>query len=298
MATLPAAWGQVLRPGLYSKFGAAYEAHPSLYRQVFEKIASVKAYELLLQMCGLGLLRPRTIGHDAEEDSPTQGLICTIEPSSYSLAMVIPQELVQFDVNGVVSTFPGMLAQAARETEEVLAWNVLNNALAATGWDGTYLGSASHPRVGVSGTWSNLLTKSSLNLAALAAMKTQIRRMTTDRGYRMNMQPDKLLIPPELETTATELLQSMGRPDSANRGINPLQGVATPIVVPWLTSTTGWHVTTKGGGVKNGLVYIDSYGMEQKVTQYDRKRAADHIIHTMQVYSYADPHRVFVNEGA
>lgn len=295
MPALPAGWGEILKPYLLGNFGLAYDAYPTTYSTFYKKIKSTRAYEQLLQVAGIGLLQARNVGEEAEEESPASGYLVTVEPTSYSKSMIIYKELAEDDQNGLVATFPGLLAKASRESEEVLAFTPIANGLSTNGWDGVPLFSASHPKVG-GGTRSNLITKAALSMLSMSAAATQIKRMKSDKGYVMNLQPEYLLTVPELEYTAKELLQSTDRPDTPNRATNVMHNWVGLIVTPYLSSTTFWGITIKG--IDNGFVYIDRYGTEQDVEFYPKKRAVEHIIHRKLVFTYADWLKMFGCEGA
>lgn len=87
------------------------------------------------------------------------------------------------------------------------AADILNNGQTAayTIYDGQPIFSNAHPKAG--STFSNLVGPIPLDYAGLQAVRTLMRRFPTDDpNYQLNVYPDCLFVPPELEVQMDELL--------------------------------------------------------------------------------------------
>src|SRR3546814_4975903 len=102
-----------------------------------------------------------------------------------------------------INDIPKMLARSMRQTEETVAWNVLNRAFNSNfvGADGVSLGSASHPLVG-GGTYSNTLaTAADLTETSLEQAITDLRGYVDDQSLKIMVMPKMLVVPPDRKST-------------------------------------------------------------------------------------------------
>lgn len=129
-------------------------------------------------------------------------------------------------------------------TRQDHAHSIFNNAFNAAypGPDGQPLCSTAHPlSPSNSATQSNLLTDP-LTVDSLEEARIAMMNFTDDRGKKMLLKPDLLLVPPALEMTANEIVLSTGRPDTANRADNVRKGAYKVITLPLLTSSSNWFL--------------------------------------------------------
>jgi len=90
-------------------------------------------------------------------------------------------------------------------------------------------------------TYSNLGTAGALSMATLQAGITNFRKLVNEANVHIEMQPDLLIIPPDLEWKCKELMLSAYNPENANNAVNTLKGEGLKyLVVPYLTSTTAY----------------------------------------------------------
>lgn len=84
---------------------------------------------------------------------------------------------------------------------------------------------------------SNLGT-GALTADNLSAAKTAMRKFRDDRGNILNIIPDTMIVPPDLEDTATKLLKSATSDASGN--VNVHKGQYNLIVTPYITDEDSW----------------------------------------------------------
>lgn len=141
---------------------------------------------------------------------------------------------------------PAALAKTTVRTVETICGNIFDNAFTSgTGGDGQYLCSASHPRADGGTAQSNTHTYAPTEgyiESALIAM----RGTKDDKGQKILVRPDTVLIPPDLEKEMSILLQSTGRTGTNYNEINPYQGRLNIMVWDYLDSTQAWFVLDSG----------------------------------------------------
>lgn len=131
------------------------------------------------------------------------------------------------------------LAEAAAYHKDQMVIQLARDGFTANCYDGQAFFSGSHP-VG-EGTASNTGSEP-LSASALQAAITSIARRTDDQGRPLGVTADTLLVPPELEWTALELLGSPVAPEADNNTGNVLRGRLDLIVSPHLTDADNWFV--------------------------------------------------------
>jgi hypothetical protein len=123
--------------------------------------------------------------------------------------------------------------------------------------DGVVLCSTAHPLVS-GGTNSNTpSTPADLNETSLEAAVIQIAAWTDERGLLIAAKPNKLIIPPALQFTATRILETELRVSTADNDINALKNNGSIpggyAINHYLTDTNAWFLTTD---VPNGLKHF------------------------------------------
>ena len=216
---------------------------------------SKKNYEELVAMAGLGFFQNKPEGKGISYDDMKQGATTRSYNLTYALGYMITEEAIEDnqypDQLNVLGKDAGRtLAVSATQTMETLAANVYNNAFSGgpTYGDGVSLINTAHP--GTKGlSFSNTLTVAAdLSEVALETANIQIKRYKNDAGLLINLKPERLILPPELEYEANRILNSVLQNDSANNAINALKATgAYPkgiVVNPFLTDAKTWFIRT------------------------------------------------------
>lgn len=145
----------------------------------------------------------------------------------------------------------------AEQSTFTLANKTFNN----TGADGQPLASTTHPsKTGKAPDQSNKTTYT-LNLQNLKLAEEMMKDFVTDIGEKANVKPDTLLVPFELRNEAWEIVQSTGRPDTADNAANPYYGKYRVIVSDWLTDPDRWFLIDSRY-MKKCLYWIDRKPLE------------------------------------
>jgi HK97 family phage prohead protease len=122
--------------------------------------------------------------------------------------------------------------------------------------DGQRLFHSTHGNVAASGA---VLSATTLSAARLA-----MRRQKGLSGRAISVQPKFLIVPPELETTAEQMLTAVNA--STTSDVNPFGGQLSLLVEARLVSPTRWYVAADAATVP-GLEYAYLQGSEGPVTE-------------------------------
>lgn len=210
-------WAELLEPGLRQIFFKTFSdlAAPSLIPVLFDQGASDKAQEHYLDVGGMSdfPVYEGAIEYDEEE----QGFKTTLTPEEYAKGHWVERKLVDDDLYNIFQGRSTNLARAAVRTREKKAASVFNNAFSATftGGDSIALCGA-HPYSPANATTQSNSGVLALSYDNVVTTRRLMREFVDDRGEIVSMLPDMLLVPPELEEEANEIVNTM-------RGSNPQQ---------------------------------------------------------------------------
>jgi len=233
-------------PGLFAFMDSAMTEREPYWSKLCTVKGSKRAYEESAYYAGLGLYPEKPEGEGIAYDEFIQGPTKRWNHKTYGLGVRISEEMIEDSLYPDVPTEMGQmtkeLGRSARETMEVLVHDVFNGSTKTAG-DGLAIFSTVHKRLG-GGTWSNKAAAAA-DLAA-SSLRTAIQTMETttdDRNRVQIIKPKILLVPPALEWTARELLNSAYDPETGDNAINPLQSRSLQLVVdPYLTDSAAWFL--------------------------------------------------------
>lgn len=238
-------FSQLLAPGLGDVMFEWLKEHPEEYSQFLRVTTSDSAYEEDQIIAGLGLTRRKPEAEGITYDDPIQGGTKRYIHDTYALGWQVTMEMIDDDKYGIMRKIPAELMKSARQTVEQLGANVLNLGFTTvTTADGVSLFNSAHPLLG-GGTASNRLTTDmDLSVGSLQAIISLFENMTNDRGLKMRAEPTDLWIPPDLQFTAGEIMQSSFKPYTGNNEVNTMQGRFTPHVLHFLTDSNNWFISS------------------------------------------------------
>lgn len=144
----------------------------------------------------------------------------------------------------MINSRPKLLAMVTRRTREKHGMSLFNNAFNTTvfaGGDGLSLCNDAHTFVGTAATQDNLLT-AALSPTAVSSARLAMRDFQDDTGNMINVMGDTIIVPPELEQTAYEIINTEKQVNSANNNANFLKGRYSVVVSDYLTDTDNWYM--------------------------------------------------------
>lgn len=236
-----------LMPGLNAWYGREYGKHPELWRGMYDVQSSSKAYEEDVGTSGLGLVPAKPEGESISYDTEMQGFVTRYVNTTYGLGFIVTREAFEDDQYNVVGARKARnLAFSVSTTLNTLGAAVYNNSTTYTGGDGKALLADDHPNQ-AGGVWDNL-SGSTFSESALESAVIAIRKWTNDRGLRINVSPQKLILPPDLEFDAERILYSSLRAGTANNDLNATKSLGIfpegYICNPFILGTASWYILT------------------------------------------------------
>lgn len=258
---------KALWPGIRKFWGREYSQHPTEWKQFLEEHSSEKNYEEDVEVTGFGLARVKQQAAAIEYDSETQGATKRYTHVTYALGYIVTREELEDNLYEVVSKRRSKaLAFSVRQTEEIIAANILNRAFNPNykGADGKELIATDHPTL--DGTQSNeLAVAADLSEASIEDMCILAMDAKNSRGLRIAIMPKKLIVAPQNAFNAERILKSSLQSGTGNNDINAIRSMG---VIPggvtvnhYLTDPDAWFMQTN---CPNGLMRFTRRGTEFK----------------------------------
>lgn len=297
---------KALWPGVKKWFGEAYTQYDLLWPQMFDRETSDKSYEEFVQEVPTGLMPVKPEGEAIDYDTRNQGFVTRVTNVAYALGIIITEEAIADDQYMVVAEPKAKaLGFSARATQETVAANVYNRWFSSsyTFADGVAGGSAVHPNYS-GGTFSNILSPAAdLSEVALEDLCILIQQATDDRGKRIMLMPDTLIVAPAEGFNATRILKSVLQNNTGNNAINAIKSMGlfgggdNLVINPYLTDADAWFVRAKGG-ITAGMIGQVRKEPEFAVdNDFDTSNAKFKCSFRM-AWSNGDPRAVYSSQGA
>ena len=226
MAISRAQLAKELEPGLNSLFGLSYDEYTNEYAEIFSIEDSQRAFEEEVLITGFGGAPTKTEGGSVDFDQATESYTSRYTHDTIALAFALTEEAVEDNLyDSLGKRYTKALAKSMANTKEVKGADVLNNAFSSsyTGGDGLSLINTAHVLAG-GGTAANRATSmADLNETSLEDALIDISDFTDDRGLTISVQAEKLVVPSELVFVADRILNSQGRPGTADNDLNAVK---------------------------------------------------------------------------
>jgi len=293
---------ELLRPGLKAVFGQ-YPTYPEQWTEIFKTYKSDKYQEIEVEMKYLGAADIKPEGQPIATDSMGQRIITNYVHKRVGLSFTITKEAIEDNL--YQNQFPQQavsLRNSLRVTKNILGANVLNNAFNAAYpiGDGQAVCSANHPIDG--GTFSNTLAGNAsvdFSEAGVEQAIIAIQKFPMQSGILAQTMAKKIIVPRELQFSASRLLNSQFRIGTANNDINAMyhndyipEGYR---VNQYLTSADAWFVLTDA---PDGLKHYQRTGVETDT--YVDYQTDNVMAKATERYSFgvSNPRGIFGSPGA
>ena len=242
----------------------AFESAPVTYRE-WTQYVDFKDFkprtEVRKGSFGAAFKKVQELGHTTYVEKGETGITWRIH--SYGARFAFTRELL---INDDLGIFVDDLQEMVQEVEVFKNRHVYNLLEGVEEYkdyvmdDGKPIFDASHNNYDAIGT--------ALSVETLGAARTKMMRQKDFDGRKLRITPKYLIVPPELEVTAYQLLNSTADPSAQNAGVkNPVQGLYIPISDTEITSTTAWYLaaakkTIKVGGLQgtDGKPIVEEVG--------------------------------------
>lgn len=258
-------WAELVDPRVREAFYIGFsggDRRESMIPRIFDVRGSGRADEKVLGVGGIS-----SSAWTQFEDTgrvgytePVKGYETTFGHKAFAAGITVERKLIEDNQISAALDEAGNLGDSAFRMREKAAANIFNNAFSAAtsatyddygsnaiGADSVALGSTAHPyspqNTGSTQTNEGTLALSAANLSTTRQLHMAIEDMN---GDLLNIMPDELLVPPELEDTALQIVRSAQDPASANNAINPQAGRFSVSVWHYLTDATAWFLMDSG----------------------------------------------------
>ena len=257
--TNTSAFGKALWPGINKWYGKAYNEFNVEYTDLFETFKTSRHFEEEIGVVSFGLAKRKAEGAPVEYEGESQGYITRYEPDEYALGFIITEIMMEDDLYGVAGERKSKgLAFSMRQTKEIVGANVYNRAFNSSyvGGDGSALCASAHANKS-GGTWSNLATTAISELALEQAV-IAMGKWTNDKGMKISVTPECIIIPVDLQFDVKRILGSELRPFTSDNELNALKSMGNfpkgVKVNHYLTDTDAWFIRTN---VADGMKYFE-----------------------------------------
>lgn len=215
--------------------------------------SSTKSQENYQAMGAMGLVPPfrGTVAYDDFDG----GYKTAIRNYEFAKGITIERALVDDDQYNEITRRAQSMGDSFATTIEHDAAQVFINAFtdsgtnrmgaSTNGADGVGLCSTAHPySPRQSGSTQSNEGTLDLNLANLDTTKMAMEAFTDDQGQLLGIMPDMLLVPPELQRIATQIVSAKAiyEPGSAQFDVNMFAGMIRPVVWNRLTDSNAWFL--------------------------------------------------------
>lgn len=269
MTIAAANWAELLTPQTTEAFFVGFTdsgRRSSKVESVYRMESSQRAFE---EHLGVGQFSSEGWNFEktgrVEYDDRNKGFTTRFTHAEFAKGFVVQRKLIDDNLTSVVFDDARELGDSAFRKREKSAAATFNNAFTDTGVtdegfaiagpDGVGLCSLVHP-------YSPIDSTTQANEGTLALTKDNVRTtrqahmaMVDDQGDILNIMPDALLVPPELEDDALTIVRSTLDPASANNAINPQNGRFGVQTWHYLTDATAWFMLDSARMMRDNIWY-------------------------------------------
>lgn len=184
--------------------------------------------------------------------SQSQGYDVTLTPVEFAKGIQIDRKLFDDDQYNIMDSRPKALANAGRRLRQKHAVRLFENAFSVDSYfyhhsEGVALCSDSHTTTSGASTASGFDNKitSAFSATALAAARIQMKQFRGDVGEKLDYTPDEIWYPVNLYEQVFEVVNSMGKVDTANNNLNVHKGAYDMYEITYLNDTNNWFLCNK-----------------------------------------------------
>ena len=290
-----------LEPGLNALFGLEYNRYDNEAAMIFATETSDRAFEEEVMLSGFGAAATKSEGAMVTFDDAKEVYTARYTNETIALAFAITEEAIEDNLyDRLAARYTRALARSMAHTKQVKGATILNNAFTAgTGGDGSFLCVTDHA-LATGGTWSNALaTAADLSETSLEQSLIDIAAFVDERGLKIALQAQRMIIPKELQFTAERIMRSPQRVGTADNDINAIYQMG---MVPqgyhvnhFLVDTDAWFLITDA---PNGLKHFVRSPIKTAIegdfdTGNVRFKARERY-----VFGWSDPRGIFGTPGA
>jgi phage major head subunit gpT-like protein len=241
-------FGDLLDPRFQSIFHEEYTDVPDMLPEVYNFVPTNGRNNMMWSQVGAVEDFVEFTG-TVDYSSMNQGFDTTALPVEFARGIQVERKLFDDDQYNIMDQRPRGLAAAAFRTRQKHGAQFFNNAASI---DSTFytntenVAPVSNSHLTTSGAstaigFDNMLT-SSLTAVSVQTARIQMRAFRGDQAEIITVQPNTLLIPPDLEEIAYEITASSGKVDTDLNNENIHKGRYKVIDWEYLTDVNNWFM--------------------------------------------------------
>ena len=249
-----------LLPGLNALFGEEYAKYENEHEEIYATENSERSFEEELKLSGFGAAPVKDEGAAISYDTAQESFVARYTHETIAMGFSVTEEAMEDNLYVSLSgRYTKALSRAMAYTKQVKSAFPLNNGFTNSyqSGDGVNLFTASgdgvtggdgHPLVSGGKNSNRPTTAADLNETSLEDAVIQISKWNDERGLKIAARPKKLIVPTDLQFTATRLLKSDYRVGTADNDVNAIK---TNGVIPegysvnhYLTDTNAFFIIT------------------------------------------------------
>lgn len=296
-----AALKEHLWPGIVEFFGSEYSDYEEQFTGIFDTRTSTKAYEEYVMESMFGLAPVKGEGSPITFDEAGTAWKGRVQMEAYALGFVITREAVNDDQYfDLIPRYTRALKRSMKITKEVRAAAFVDGAFDTqkTG-DGEAILSANHPLKNGE-TFSNIApAPADLNETSLEAAIIQISDYTDERGLRVSVQPERLIIPNGLQFTAERLMKTTQRRVGTND--NDISAIHSMGAFPggvrqnnYLSDPNSWFIKTN---VSEGMTHWSREPLDLEEGDGSETQTLKVMAYERYAFSAMDPRAFWGSRG-
>lgn len=252
-----------LVPGLRDIIGVRLGGRVSFYSQLLRVEASERSFEEILHGAGLPIATELPESEPYDTYDPIEGAKKRVTHNAFGIGAEVTQEAMEDNLySGQGSTLDSLgngLADSLAEVVEIQGHRFFNTEAFATSTVPSFLQplpdlsasisvyNTAHGAItgGEAGTQSNRpATDVDLTMTSFRTALSAMKRYRNDRNLRVPEAtfPSRMVVPPEIEWDAKEILGSKNDPTTSNLVENVTKGIVSLIVDPYLDDIDSWFL--------------------------------------------------------
>lgn len=256
-----------LVPGLNALFGLEYKKYENEHLDIYEVENSDRSFEEELKLSGFAAAPVKTEGGAIEWDEAQESFTARYNHETIAMGFAITEEAIEDNLYDKLSArYTKALARSMAYTKQVKAAAWLNGGFSGTVFvsgDGVTLFSTAHPTVSALVNANRPTTAADMNETSLENAVIEISEWKDERGLLISAMPRKLILPTELQFTATRLTMTEGRVGTADNDLNALKKMGSfpegHCINHHLTDPDAWFIKTD---VPNGMKHFNRIGIK------------------------------------
>lgn len=292
----------LLFPGLRKIWGLSWKDWQTEYDKIFKKQKSDQYFEDDQLVQGFSLVPQVDESQALPYAQMLQGQVKRYTHLEYRLGYTVSRAMYEDNRYRPMVKMTEALKRSYNLTVEHVGFNLINlgDTSASVGYDNLGLFSTAHLNPDQS-TYSNRLTVAAdLTMTSFEQALIDIAHFKSPDGLEMAARGTMLLVPPELEFVAAQILKSSDHPETPNRSVNPVtvQGSTgrMPFMVGhYLTDPDAWNIITD---IPDGLQCFERIPAEFQTDNDFNTEDARFKVRGRYSFGWTDPRGIYHSPGA